>query len=494
MKLSNYTVPAPATLDKPLANSYWVHPGKLLAGEYPLTRNEEESAVRVQDLLLAGVNYFVDLTNLNELPPYEDRLPVRFDGKEVVHRRFAIPDHDIPARIDQMHDILDAIDAALADGACVYVHCRAGIGRTGTVIGCHLVRQGCDGEVAIESLNKLWQSCARADSWPSIPETQAQWSFIRDYRDSRPKRPASVASPQLHLYQGALLGLAIGDVLGTARTPRSSVETEQQDMLHNLAGMHWGSDTALTLALTDSLLACKQSTALDQMQRYLAWQKQGQYSSHGVTENIPPLVVKALGWWQWKRNPVAGSHDPAVLDAHALARCTAVALYFARNPVLAMSEATESARTTIQSPVVLDACRVLAALLAAIVEGVPLAQLVEFKDGKAFTALRTLSLKPEMKNLIDGGWRTAMTQPAGEDVVSILGSAIHALATTQNFQAALFKSLHDAARPATVAAVCGALAGAFYGLQGLPIVWRETLPKTQELLALAERLLSESPA
>jgi hypothetical protein len=143
---------------------------------------------------------------------------------------------------------------------------------------------------------------------------------------------------------------------------------------------------------------------------------------------------------------------------------------------------------------VLDACRVFAALLAAIVAGMPLTRLVEFREGRAFTALRALSLKPEMGNLIDGGWRTAMTHPAGEDVVSILGSAVHALATTQNFQAALFKSMHGAARPATVAAVCGALAGAFYGVQGLPIVWRETLPKAPELLVLAERLLIESPA
>jgi ADP-ribosylglycohydrolase len=296
----------------------------------------------------------------------------------------------------------------------------------------------------------------------------------------------------LHIFQGALCGLAIGDVLGASGGLNAhAADVNNSDALNNLAGMHWGGDTAMMLALADSLLACRQATPVDQMQRYLAWQKQGQYSSHGVAEKVPPLVVKALGLWQWKRNPVVGSHDPTVHDPHPLARCTSAALYFARTPAVAIREAAESARTTIQSPVVLDACRVFAALLMAIVEGLPISKLVEFRDGKAFAELRALPLKPEMSNLIDGGWRTAMTHPAGEDVVSILGSAIHALATTQNFQAAVFKSMHKAARPETVGAVCGALAGAWYGVQDLPIVWRETLPKADELLALGERLLTE---
>jgi ADP-ribosylglycohydrolase len=423
-------------------------------------------------------------------------LPSRFTSKPVTYHRFAIPDHDVPARPEQMRDILDVIDAALAADDCIYVHCRAGIGRTGTAMGCYLVRHGCAGNAAIDALNVLWKTCARASSWPSIPETQAQRLFIRHYSDALSSNVLPVVtSAQLHRYQGALLGLAIGEVLGMARKTSSSTrDTTQQDMPNNLAGMHWGSDTAMTLALADSLLACQQGTPADQMQRYLAWQKQGQYSSHGVAENVPPLVVKALGLWQWKRNPVAGSHDPAVLDPHPLTRCTAVALYFARRPALAIREAAESARTTIQSPMVLDACRIFAALLAAIVEELPLSKLVEFSDGNAFAELRALSLKPELSNLIDGGWRTAMTHPAGEDVVSILGSAIHALATTQNFQAAVFKSMHNAVQPQTVGAVCGALAGAWYGVQDLPIVWRETLPKADELLVLAERLLTETGA
>ncbi len=484
---------------KPLGNSYWVRPGELLAGEYPLNGDDAESAVRLQDLLLAGITCFIDLTAVDELPPYEGRLPARFGGKPVVHQRFAIRDHDVPDSMQRMTAILDAIDAALAQGAGVYVHCRAGIGRTGTVVGCHLVRRGHDGARAIEMLNSLWQANERAKRWPTVPETEAQQQFVLKFKEDLGTRPLLAdARSQLSIYQGALLGLAIGDVLGTAlaapATAGVDLNKTADTMLNNLAALQWSSDAAMTLALADSLLSCKQMQPQDQMQRYLAWQKQGKYNSDSRAVAVPPPVQKALGLWQWKRNPVAGSHDPALIDAHALARCTPVALYFAARPAQALLEAAESARTTSQAPLVLDACRVFAAMLLAIVEGAPLPELFAFKAGKACDELRTIKLKPELERFIDGGWRTAMTQAADEDVLSVLASAVHAVATTNNFQSAVCKSMHKAARPANVAAVCGALAGALYGVQGLPIVWRETLPKVAELLALSERLLNTDPS
>lgn len=482
-----------ASPPKPLANSYWVRPGQLLAGEYPATRNDEEAAVRLQDLLLAGITCFINLTEPDELPAYEGRLPVRFGGKSVLHQRFAITDHGVPASLQQMSDILDAIDAALASGAGVYVHCHAGIGRTGTVMACHLMRQGYSSVQAIEVLNTLWQANARCQQWPTVPETDEQEEFVHRFGRQSPRpavNPEGLA--RMSRYQGALLGLAIGDVLGAMTVTHNPADADQLSGSNNLAGLRWSSDTAMTLALADSLLSCKQMQAEDQMQRYLSWQKQGAYSSDGQAMNVPTLVQKALGMWQWKRNPLAGSHDPALLDAHPLARCTAVALYFGEHSLQAMNAAAESARTTAQAPLVLDACRVFTALLSAIMTGVPRTQCLQFNGAPAFAELRAGKLKPELVDLIDGGWRSAMTQPAGEDVLSVLASAIHAVATTQNYQSAVFKAMHKATQPASVAAVCGALAGAMSGLHELPIVWRETLAGSDQLLRVSARLLTES--
>jgi protein-tyrosine phosphatase len=83
-----------------------------------------------------------------------------------------------------MQLLLSDIQAALASGRCVYVHCRAGIGRTGLVVGCFLAEEGGDGEAAITQLNRLWQQSERAKSWPNVPQTAEQADYIRQW----PKR------------------------------------------------------------------------------------------------------------------------------------------------------------------------------------------------------------------------------------------------------------------------------------------------------------------
>ncbi len=77
-----------------------------------------------------------------------------------------------------MRQIQLALSRALAADRCVYVHCRMGIGRTGTVLGCHLVEHGLTGEAALDELNRAWQQCERARNWPSIPETREQCAFV----------------------------------------------------------------------------------------------------------------------------------------------------------------------------------------------------------------------------------------------------------------------------------------------------------------------------
>ncbi len=476
--------------NKPLPNSYWVRPNQLLAGEYPLVLDEQQSVIRLQDLLSAGVTSFIDLTDQHELTSYMDRLPDTFSGKSIQYQRFALIDHGVPESMQRMTIILDAIDAAIAAGHCVYVHCRAGIGRTGTVIGCHLVRHGHHGVEAIEALNMLWLDSERSKQWVHVPETEEQELFILEFKEeyvvqSLPTHQDS----RLSQYQGAILGLMLGDVYGGL-----SLASTDQVSVGNLATSSWSGNAAMSWAMADSLVHCREQRPLDQMQRYQACHKQGKYTAHSELDILAELVQKSIGLWLWKRNPLAGSHDPRIIDAHPLVRSVPVVLFFASRPQVAIEQAAESARTTSQAPIVLDACRVFAALLLSIMEGVPIAHLLQFNTGSAAAALRAIKLKPELEQLINGGWRTAITSPAGTDCVSVLASACYALATTTDFHGALSKSVAHATQPAVVGGVCGALAGVLYGLQGLPIVWRETLPKAKDFLVLGERLLLAAPS
>ena len=118
-------------MDRPLANSYWVVPGRLLAGEHPagrLEQHREAGRTRLLGMVAAGISCFIDLTEEGECLAYDGLLPA-----SVTYLRRSIRDQQVPRRAAQMRRIQDEIASALAAGRNVYIHCRAGIGRTETI-------------------------------------------------------------------------------------------------------------------------------------------------------------------------------------------------------------------------------------------------------------------------------------------------------------------------------------------------------------------------
>lgn len=171
MKSAPVAVVSPA---RPLENSYWVVPGRLLAGEHPAAGAGPDLRARVQRMLEAGIDCFVDLTEEGEQADYRFLLP-----REVEYLRSPIADMGVPMSVAQTHALLRAIRAALARERRIYVHCRAGIGRTGLVIGCFLAEEAQSGRKALLQLNRAWQQSARAQSWPRVPQTAEQADYIR---------------------------------------------------------------------------------------------------------------------------------------------------------------------------------------------------------------------------------------------------------------------------------------------------------------------------
>jgi polymorphic toxin system DSP-PTPase phosphatase-like protein len=167
-------------IPRPLENSYWVTPGSLLAGEYPTGDAPALTRQRLQGLLQAGIDAFLDLTQIGERAEYCSLLPAH-----VSYLRSPIIDMQTPTDLGQMGVIQTHLRAMLADGRRVYVHCRAGIGRTGTVVGCYLTEQGLGGAEALLQLNLLWRQSARSVTWPQVPQTPEQAEFIQRWARHR---------------------------------------------------------------------------------------------------------------------------------------------------------------------------------------------------------------------------------------------------------------------------------------------------------------------
>jgi protein-tyrosine phosphatase len=169
-------------LDKPIPESYWVVPGQFLAGEYPGAYASEEARSKLQRFLDAGITFFVDLTERGELKPYRFILEQEAEKRDMVaeYRRMAIPDVETPSR-EEMVGILNTIDEAIDEGQRAYMHCWGGLGRTGTVVGCYLVRHGSAPEEALAEIARRRRGLE--DGHRSSPETRAQRQMVLGWRE-----------------------------------------------------------------------------------------------------------------------------------------------------------------------------------------------------------------------------------------------------------------------------------------------------------------------
>jgi protein-tyrosine phosphatase len=171
----------------PTNRYYWVVPGKLAAGAYPNRHSvtSDDQIDVVEQLLRVGIGDFVNLTQ--DRPGGTESHLVRYDqaiiGRASVSR-FEIPDFGIPT-VEAMTAILDHIDRRLAAGLGVYVHCQAGVGRTGTVVGCWLIRHQLAESDNVFSVIKKRREGNQETPDHASPETEAQRQFVRAWRTGR---------------------------------------------------------------------------------------------------------------------------------------------------------------------------------------------------------------------------------------------------------------------------------------------------------------------
>lgn len=146
-----------------------------------------ETRRKLQALIRCGMLTFIDLTHPEDrMPGYSHFLEDEANGYMVQTSCFQHPIADYgtcpPA---EMRVILDKIDESIAAQKPVYLHCIAGIGRTGTVVGCHLVRHGFSGDGALAEIKRL--RSGMPNGWARSPEADEQVNFILNWGKNKLK-------------------------------------------------------------------------------------------------------------------------------------------------------------------------------------------------------------------------------------------------------------------------------------------------------------------
>lgn len=175
-------------------------------------------------------------------------------------------------------------------------------------------------------------------------------------------------------YQGCLLGLAVGDALGTTLEFKPPGRfTPINDMVgggpFRLKPGQWTDDTSMALCLAESLIECRGFDPADRVKRYVRWWQEGYLSCMGTCFDIGNTTKAALCAFMETGNPFSGPTDTYSAGNGSLMRLAPVPLFFARDPRKAIEKPEESSRTTHGARAAIDASRYFAALILGAING-----------------------------------------------------------------------------------------------------------------------------
>lgn len=286
---------------------------------------------------------------------------------------------------------------------------------------------------------------------------------------------------------GCLIGLAVGDAVGTTlEFARRDAGPPLTDMVgggpFGLQPGQWTDDTAMALALAESLAARPAFDPDDLMLRFVAWWQDGDYSCTGTCFDIGLTTRSALSRFGRTGDPYAGSTNPESAGNGSLMRLAPVALHGVTGGDWRRIARQQSA-TTHGAAACLDACANYAALLIEAIEGA---------DREAVLVPRLVEAVPEVAAIFAGSWRNKERHQIASSgyVVHSLEAALWCVGRTDTFRDAVLLAANLGDDADTTAAIAGQLAGSLHGLSGIPSAWREKLAWADRIEALGRRLLA----
>lgn len=310
---------------------------------------------------------------------------------------------------------------------------------------------------------------------------------------------------------GSLLGLAIGDALGTTLEFKAR---DQYTPLTDIVGGgpfqlkpgEWTDDTSMALCLAESLLACKRHDPVDQLRRYLRWRDRGENSVTGRCFDVGRTVDQALQNFKRGQQAYPGCQDEFSAGNGSLMRLAPIALFYSthvsrREPTSASMQhllemAALSSTTTHRHPLAVAACKVMALLIDhAIGQSVTDCQQSDKTAILSFSVdeLSYLGrLPPPIADIVAGSYRVKSRDEVASSgyVVDSLEAALWAFWHGRDFAEGALMAANLGGDADTIASIYGQLAGAYYGVEGIPPHWLDKLAWRERISRMAQQLFA----
>lgn len=299
--------------------------------------------------------------------------------------------------------------------------------------------------------------------------------------------------------RGAIIGLAVGDALGAAvefmRPGEFEPVTGYRDGgPHRLAAGEWTDDTSMALALADSIAHVGWDIN-DQAERYVTWWATGKYSVNGRVFDIGSTTVRALHRF-WRQHDARSSGDPssAASGNGSIMRLAPVPVAFMHlfpdRLVELTTKLAESSLPTHASGPCLSACVYMGTVLCGLLHGLSRDEVLSPDWRPVAEITQDYVLHSEIEAVRNGSFRDK--QPpnicGGGYVVRSLEAALWAFHDARDFREAVLRAVNLGHDADTTAAVCGQLAGAYWGESGIPQEWRDQLARRDLIEPILDRL------
>ena len=333
----------------------------------------------------------------------------------------------------------------------------------------------------------------QADLAASYVPGAADPKAARDVAVLRTRLRSASGHPSIELVRdramGAMIGLAVGEAVGiTLKNRPSDPYRPISDMVGfgelGLKPGQWASDTAMALALLDSLRFRRELDETDLMERLLEWEEEGIYSCTGSCVGIGRTTKEALAGYRLTGDPIAGSTYSESLTNGSLVRVAPVAIRYWNEPGELRDVAARQSRTTHADPCVVEACVAFAEVLADAISGEARAVVL---------GAREVPQRSPISFIMAGSWKNRKRAEirSDENVLNSLEAALWCVDKTFMFDEAVLRATNLGGDAGSTAALAGALAGALYGASAIPPGWSKRVAWSDQIVKNVDALFDQ---